>query len=55
MLYFDKHIFSCINCGHIWVLGSDKFITEKQYIKWMEEVNTHHTQISDKRKKRDDT
>lgn len=54
MKYFDKHLFQCVGCGHIWILGSNIFITDKQYNEWVEEVLFQHAKIAYERRKKDD-
>ena len=45
MKYFDKEMYTCLNCGHKWILASDKFITDEQHRIWIQEAIKQHNEI----------
>jgi hypothetical protein len=43
--WFDKESLICMNCGHVWLLVSNKLITDEQHYNWMDKVKEQHIQI----------
>ena len=41
----DKERYSCLVCGHTWIIISDELITEEQHDKWMAEVQCQHGEV----------
>lgn len=44
--YFDKEQFCCLNCGHVWILASDRLITIEQHWAWIKQSIKEHFEIS---------
>ena len=47
--YYDIQKISCLFCRHLWILGSDKLITNKESLEWMKEALMEHEFIRQKR------
>lgn len=48
--YFDKEQFFCLNCGHRWILASDRPITAEQHWEWIKQSIKEHDEISKEQK-----
>lgn len=44
--YFDKEEFFCYNCGHVWILASDRLITAEQHWAWIKQAIKEHIELS---------
>lgn len=51
MTYFDKYMIACVKCGHIWIIGSNKFISDQHYWAWAIEVYEAHKKIHEEKDK----
>ena len=47
--WFDREQVYCLNCGHRWILISNKNITKEQHDIWIKAVFLHHQKIQEER------
>lgn len=41
--YLDKIAIQCKDCGHMWILVYDKWLTNDEYVYWLEKcLEEHH-------------
>ena len=43
--WFDKQQLYCMYCRHLWVLISDKQITQQQHLSWVKKAMEQHEKI----------
>lgn len=51
--WLDRERLWCIDCGHKWILSSNKMITRQQHDIWVRAVIKHHTQIKKESEEQD--
>lgn len=47
--WYDIERIICLNCGHRWILRSDKLITDEQYYDWLDKVIRQHDEVNNRK------
>ena len=46
--YYDIQKISCFICKHLWILGSNRVITDEENLEWIKEVLMEHEFVHQK-------